>query len=140
GAAQERGGRVSHRVLSRTVLLVAIALLSACAGPASAPQGAGVTQPGQGAAPARAKSLTIGVTGSVPALSIAGGSSPVGGWVALTEMVTDGLVTADTSVHRPIGRMAERVPSLDDGSISLLPDGRMRVEFHLRKGITWHDG
>src|SRR5262249_42068578 len=39
-----------------------------------------------------------------------------------------------------IGRLAERVPSLDDGTISLLPDGRMRVEFALRKGITWQDG
>ena len=123
-------------------LVAAVVLISACAGPASAPQGTseGRTAPGAPAAPQRTKALTIGVTGSVHALSIAGGSSPVGGWVALTEMHTDGLVTADTSVHRPVSRLAERVPSLDDGTISLLPDGRMRVEFTLRKGVTWHDG
>jgi peptide/nickel transport system substrate-binding protein len=123
-----------------SILVVAVALVSACAGPTSAPTGTNDAQQGQGSAPPRTKALTIGVTGSVPALSIVGGSSPVGGWVALTEMHTDGLVTADTSVHKPIGRMAERVPSLDDGTISLLPDGRMRVQFTLRKGITWQDG
>jgi peptide/nickel transport system substrate-binding protein len=32
------------------------------------------------------------------------------------------------------------VPSLDDGTISILPDGRMRTVFHLRSGVTWHDG
>jgi len=124
------------------LFIVMAVLLSACAGPTStspSPQ-TGDGQTGQSAAPARPKSLTIGVTGSVPAVSIAGGSSPVGGWVALTEMHTDGLITAEANAHKPIGRLAERVPSLDDGTISLLPDGRMRVEFKLRSGVTWQDG
>ncbi len=128
------------RTWTGCVLITAAALLSACGGPVSAPQrsdGQGAQQPG---GPARTKVLNVGVTGSVPALSIAGGSSPVGGWVAMTEMHTDGLITADTSVHRPMGRLAERVPSLDDGSIALLPDGRMKVVFNLRNGITWQDG
>src|SRR5437016_4624482 len=117
-----------------------LAILSGCAGQGPGTTGAANSQPGQSAAPARAKALTIGVTGSIAALSIAGGSSPVGGWVAMTEMFTDGLITADTLVHKPIGRMAQKVPSLDDGTISVLPDGRMRVQFTLRKGITWQDG
>src|SRR5436853_5103342 len=122
------------------VNVLAVAVIGACAAPGSAPRSAGDTQPGQAVAPARTKALTIGVTGSVPALSIAGGASPVGGWVAMTEMHTDGLITADINAHRPVGRLAERVPSLDDGSISLLPDGRMKVVFNLRNGITWQDG
>jgi peptide/nickel transport system substrate-binding protein len=36
--------------------------------------------------------------------------------------------------------LAERVPSLDDGSLAMLPDGRMRVIYHLRKDVTWQDG
>src|SRR5205823_14471138 len=40
----------------------------------------------------------------------------------------------------PVGRLAERAPSLADGGITMLPDGRMRVVFALRKGVTWQDG
>ena len=58
----------------------------------------------------------------------------------MAEIYSDGLVTTDVNNPRPLGRLAERVPSLDDGSISLLPDGRMRVVFNLRRGITWQDG
>jgi peptide/nickel transport system substrate-binding protein len=32
------------------------------------------------------------------------------------------------------------MPTLDDGSITLLPDGRMQTTWHLRPGIKWHDG
>jgi len=102
------------------ILLTAATVLSACAGPASGPQRSGASP---GVAPAtRPKSLTIGVTGAVPAMAIAGTSSPVGGWVAMAEIYSDGLVTTDVNNPRPLGRLAERVPSLDDGSISLLPD------------------
>jgi peptide/nickel transport system substrate-binding protein len=55
-------------------------------------------------------------------------------------MHSEGLVTADVSSRRLVARLAEQVPSLDDGTITLLPDGRMRVRFALRKGVTWHDG
>ena len=120
-------------------VLVAVVLLAACGGPAASPQRSdgGAAQP---TGPARTKVLNVGVTGSIPALAIAGGSSPVGGWVAMTEMHSDGLITADRDVHRQVGRLAERVPSLDDGSIQVLPDGRMKVVFTLRPNITWHDG
>ena len=53
---------------------------------------------------------------------------------------SEGLVTSDTNSRAPVGRLAERVPSLSDGSIAILPDGRMRVQFALRKGVTWQDG
>jgi len=73
-------------------------------------------------------------------MGIAGGSSVIGGWVTMTEMHTDGLITSDATTRTPIGRLAARVPSLDDGSISVEPDGRMRVAFTLRSGVTWQDG
>jgi peptide/nickel transport system substrate-binding protein len=37
-------------------------------------------------------------------------------------------------------RLAGRLPSLDDGSIAVLPDGRMRTTWSLRRDATWHDG
>ena len=130
--------RVSNWIVGG--LAAAVVLLGACAPPT--PAGTGGAQAGESAPapPHQTKALTIGITGSVPAVSIAGGASPVGGWVALTEMHTDGLITADAQVHQPIGRLAERVPSLDDGSITLLPDGQEQVTFHLRPGVTWQDG
>ena len=107
-------------------------------GPRAAPGRGG--DPAQPSAPARTKSLTIGVTGDIPALSIAGPTTTTGGWTSLGEIHSDGLITADFDTHKQIGRLAEKVPSLDDGSIAVLADGRMRVTFTLRPGVTWHDG
>jgi peptide/nickel transport system substrate-binding protein len=117
---------------------ILLAVVVGCAAPASAP--GRVPEASGQPAPTTPKSLTIGITGSQPALALAATSTPVGGGFRLQEIHSDGLITSDTNVRRPIGRLAERAPSLDDGSISLLPDGRMRVAFTLRKGVTWHDG
>lgn len=82
----------------------------------------------------------MGITSAVPALSIVSFGTPAGGWSSLTEVHSEGLVTSDANSRAPVGRLAERAPSLADGGITLLPDGRMRVVFNLRKGVTWQDG
>ena len=111
--------------------------VAGCASPAPSSQ----TEPSAGTqAPGAAKTITFGVTGSVQAFSIATGGTPVGGWSSLSELHSDALLTSDTSSRRLVGRLAERAPSTDDGSITMLPDGRMRVVFALRSGVTWHDG
>src|SRR5205823_994643 len=46
----------------------------------------------------------------------------------------------DFDSRRPIGRLAARLPSFDEGTLSVLTDGRMRVEYQLRSDVTWHDG
>jgi ABC-type transport system substrate-binding protein len=84
--------------------------------------------------------LNVAVTGGVQAMSIAGSSSPTGGFFPFSEIHSDGLITADVTTHKAVGRLAEKLPSVDDGSVSMLPDGKMRVAFPLRKGVTWHDG
>ena len=117
--------------------LVFVSLVSACAGAGPTPQSGPESQPQP---PGRTKTLNMAVTGGVNAMSIAGASTPTGGWVAITEIHSEGLVTADVDSHRAIGRLAEKIPSVDDGSITVLPDGRMRVVFNLRRGVTWHDG
>jgi peptide/nickel transport system substrate-binding protein len=73
-------------------------------------------------------------------MGIMGSTTTAGGWMTVTEVHSNGLVTSDVSTRRPVGRLAAKVPSLDDGSIALLPDGRMRVVYQLRQGITWQDG
>jgi len=36
--------------------------------------------------------------------------------------------------------LAERLPSVEDGSWAVNPDGTMQVTWRLRPGVTWHDG
>src|ERR1051325_9805275 len=42
-----------------------------------------------------------------------------GGWQSLNELHSQGLVTADRDVARPVARLAREVPSLEHGTLSL---------------------
>src|SRR5581483_5381798 len=53
---------------------------------------------------------------------------------------TSALITSEFNTRAPIGRLATKVPNLDDGSISMLPDGQERVAYNLRSDVTWQDG
>src|SRR5438034_9009851 len=87
--------------------LLALLVAPACAPPEPAPSG----QPGAASSrPAGQKTLTIGVNGAVDALSIMGSSTTSGGWQSLNELHSQGLVTADRDVQRPVPRIATRVP------------------------------
>jgi peptide/nickel transport system substrate-binding protein len=39
-----------------------------------------------------------------------------------------------------VPRLAEKLPSLQDGDLKTFPDGHMEVTWKLRSGATWHDG
>ncbi|HZT07570.1 MAG TPA: ABC transporter substrate-binding protein [Chloroflexota bacterium] len=88
----------------------------------------------------RVKTLTVGITSTVRAFGLAGTTTTAGGWMSAGELHSQGLVTSDTSSRTPVGRLAERAPSFDDGSIVVQPDGTMRATYHLRTGVTWQDG
>jgi peptide/nickel transport system substrate-binding protein len=114
----------------------AFALLATACGP-----GTSAPPSDQSAGRTGTKSITIPVLNAVPGFSLGfGGTSPTGGWLGLTEVHTNGLLTTEATSRQRVGLLAERVPSLDDGSVTLLPDGRMRVVWMLRRGVTWHDG
>jgi peptide/nickel transport system substrate-binding protein len=121
----------STRVLGMLALV-----LMGCARPAETTS---PTAPTPEPSIAKPKSITVGITSTIQAISLAGSQSPTGGWMALTELHSEGLITADVKSRQPVGRLAERVPSLEDGSIRMLTDGRMRVQYALRKGVTWQD-
>jgi peptide/nickel transport system substrate-binding protein len=76
----------------------------------------------------------------VDALSIMGSSTTSGGWQSVNELHSQGLVTADREVQRPVPRLATHVPSFDQRTIELLADGRMKTTYPLRRDVTWHDG
>ncbi len=132
--------RVTGRRWGQLLAVIAVVLTSCAPVTPSSPGAGNGAQSGAPEGNGRKKSITIAVTGAVPAMSIAGDFTPTGGWMALTELHSDGLVTSDRDSRQPVGRLAERVPSLEDGSIAILPDGRMRTEFHLRRDVRWHDG
>jgi len=54
-------------------------------------------------------------------------------------LVQSGLTARDDRRVR-FPRLAEAVPSLDNGLWKLLPDGRMETTWQLRAGARWHDG
>ena len=86
------------------------------------------------------KSITVGITTDVPAMSIMGTSGIGGGWAALNELHSQGMVTSDRDVRRPVSRLATEVPSFDNGSMELLADGRMKTVYRLRQDVRWQDG
>lgn len=119
-------------------LLLALVIVG-CAAPAR-PAGQAGDSLRETSNPRKTKSLTLAITSGVQAMSVMGNTTTAGGWQTMNEIHSNGLVTSDVTSRRPIGRLAERVPSSEDGSVSLLPDGRMRVSFSLRKDVIWQDG
>jgi peptide/nickel transport system substrate-binding protein len=62
-----------------------------------------------------------------------------GGAPSISEIHTVSLSSEDEHGRRA-PRVAAALPTLDDGTIVLLPDGRMQTTWQLRPGVTWHDG
>lgn len=115
-------------------ILIFLALLFFACSPSTAPGASKVVESSR-----PVKTITIGVTTQVQSMGVFAGQS-VGGWTSLSEIHSAGLVTSDFASNRPIGRLAEQVPSVDDGSMTVMGDGRMRVVYRLRRNVTWQDG
>lgn len=57
----------------------------------------------------------------------------------ITELVHTALTALDNKgVLQP--RLAEAVPSLENGLWKVFPDGRMETTWKLKPGLRWHDG
>src|SRR5689334_16950480 len=114
--------------LARIGLFVGL-LAAACTAPQAQPSG---SSQGEASPPRGTRSITIGFSSTVQSMGIMGATTTSGGWQSLNEIHSNGLVTSDVHSRNPVPRLAARLPSLEDGSISLLPDGRMRVVYALR--------
>jgi peptide/nickel transport system substrate-binding protein len=82
----------------------------------------------------------LGVTDAVEVMPVMGSNTTAGGWQSLNEIHAQGLMTSDREVRRPVPRLAAQVPSLEAGTIEMLPDGRMKTVYPLRRDVLWHDG
>jgi peptide/nickel transport system substrate-binding protein len=120
------------------VLALALAALG-CAGPR--PSSGSEGRPAD-AQPAR-KRITAAVAGSPftvsTLLAVGGTGTAVPGTSELEKLVNSGLsVQGARGPLEP--RLAEAVPTTDNGLWRVLPDGRMETTWKLRPGIRWHDG
>ncbi len=125
---------------SRLVLCFAVAVVVAACAPQSAPTASSRGGSAPAAQPRQTKTVSVAILGDVQGMAITGDSTTAGGWQTINELHTSGLITSDVNSRKPIGRLAERVPSFDDNTISFLPDGRMQVTYALRRNVTWQDG
>jgi peptide/nickel transport system substrate-binding protein len=112
-----------------------IVLLIGCSpvGPEAATRPGGTAE-----APERPKTITVAARNPVRAFGTWSISS-TGGTFALNEIHSAPLVTTDLSGGYE-ARLLARLPSVDDGTLAVLPDGRMRVTWSLRPNVKWHDG
>lgn len=120
----------------RLVFGLALMAMLGCApsGPQAERDGGGATAHSE-----TPKTLTIGQLNALRAFSSEDFSNTSGGGASLAEIHMNGLVTNDAHGNLE-PRLAARIPSLDDGSVSVLPDGRMVTVWNLRPGARWHDG
>jgi ABC-type transport system substrate-binding protein len=107
---------------------------------------------GPASAPARPDSGTSGQTTGAPRtlrLGVHASREPTdgiiqfagGGSGAAEHYLTfhAGLTVYD-SVGNPQPRLAQKIPTVDDGDWQVLPDGRMEVTWRIRPEARWHDG
>ncbi len=115
-----------------TVMLVLTILGLACA-PAD-PRGSGGATAGAAPISRAVKRITLGTAREQDFRPSASGPERVA-----FQLVHTGLtVRGDQRIRHP--RLAEAVPSLENGLWKLLPDGRMETTWRLRDGARWHDG
>ncbi|MBM2811382.1 MAG: hypothetical protein HW416_2141 [Chloroflexi bacterium] len=123
--------------MGRETVWVFVVVLLGCAPAPSTTVRSGDEATATEPAPAGPKTIVIGAIGSA---SVYGHMDyPTGGVASLTEIHSTGLAT-----NGPQGglepRLGLKLPSLDDGTVVVLQDGRMQTTWKLRPNVKWHDG
>ena len=132
-------GRALHGALTaRGLALVAGALLLAACAPAAGPGSRGGGAEGQAAQPSAPKTLRVAsVREPVDGVVIFSGSGDI--LKQLNYVFHAGLTIYDAQGNlQP--RLAQKVPSVQDGDWKVLPDGGMEVTWKLKPNLKWHDG
>jgi len=110
-------------------------ICAACAGTASTPRSSSRT--GQEAAPS--KTLVVATRAEPPSLNPKP-FRPLGLTADLSARIFNAGLTIPNENGGPVPYLAQSVPQLNSDSWRVSPDGRMQTTYHLKPGITWHDG
>lgn len=122
------------RLMMFWTLTVALAA-TGCAGGPSALGTADETR----SVPGQTKTLVLAQLNTVKSYSPWDFSNTSGGGTTLTNIHTIGLTVQDNAGnHSP--RILSTMPSLSDGSISVLPNGQMVMNLQIRPDVSWQDG
>lgn len=125
--------------LWRSLMLLGLVAIVACSPAARSTSRDGRGPGADSGAPERAKTITIASLNAIKSYGPWSFSSTPGGAASLAEVHTMGL-TYEALDGSPEARVAAGLPSFDDGTITVLPDGRMQTTWKLRPGVKWHDG
>ena len=125
-------------LLRGSVLLIVFVTL-ACAGPQAQPA-PGSQSPDSRQLQKRIATAVAGTPFTVSTLLAVGGTgTAVPGTSELEKLVNSGLTIQ--GARGPFeSRLAEAVPTTENGLWQVLPDGRMETTWKLRPNILWHDG
>lgn len=132
---------VSRRL--RGLLSLVVAAIAVGCGPTgpSAPPAPG---PESSGASGRTKWITAAFLSDPPGLvprvnvAVTGGRQSFG-TIELPNLINTGLTIAqDGGVLHP--RLAEAVPSVENGLWRVFPDGRTETSWTIKQGVVWHDG
>lgn len=123
----------------RSALLLIVLAVSACGPATPGARAPGPQAPGAEPRSGPTKTITIAQLNPVRYYGPWEFGNTAGGGAQLAEVHTNGLV-ADSVAGGLEPRLAAGLPSLDDGTIVVLPDGRMQTTWKLRANVKWHDG
>ncbi len=117
-----------------TVMFLAAVLL-AC----GAPRSATPERMPQQESPATTRRAAVIIRGDIPTI-MPGARGAVPGAGELQELLTVGLTVGAGRGQPFVPRIAETIPSIENGLWRVFPDGRMETAWRLRRDVLWHDG
>ncbi|MSQ22990.1 MAG: hypothetical protein EXR58_00285 [Chloroflexi bacterium] len=125
------------RKLMTALMLATTVVLVACAPPPPAVSPRSPAAPGASVGPP--KKAVVGVTADVSQLNkqLSGNQR---GMEGIELMVNAGLGTWDDPSGGIQARLAEAVPSIENGLWKTSPDGTMETTWVIKNGAQWHDG
>jgi len=126
------------RIVAPICLFLTAVLVGCTSAPAPSARGRTSDAPQAPRAEQR-KTLTIAAANTVLGFGFQSAGTTGGGARSLIELHSNGLATTDAK-GIVIPRLAERMPSFDDNTMTILPDGRLQVTWKLRPNVKWHDG
>src|ERR1051326_8357284 len=119
---------LSFRAIAALALTTLIAI--ACSSPTPTARPDSFNSPSQ-AAPEARKTLTIAAGNTILGFGIQAAGTTGGGARSLIELHSNGLATTDPK-GAIIARLGAQLPSFNDGTIVVLPDGRLQTTWKLR--------